>query len=481
MDNNLFYNNTENNTLTQIIFFPIVIIIIFLGWFIANTGTTVAAMLILFPFIIGFLILVFLQPRIGLVSFIVYSFSMQFLIKHIDGIKFGLGIDAILILTWMGVIFNRGNKYRFRHLNTDLLWLAVVWFVVTVLQIFNFERPDIVGWLQEMRSATLYWVLVVPLTILVFNKKSDITFFLDLIISLSFFGAVYGIKQLYIGTDNSENIWLESGAKQTHVILGKLRIFSFYSEAAQFGASQAQLAIMCIILAFGPHKKLRKVCYIIAAGFLLYGMIISGTRSALAGIFGGGLIFLILSKQTKIIFIGLIVGLGFFSFLKFTFIGESNADIRRLRTGVDINDASYVVRLQNQSLLQQALSSMPFGTGVGTTGEWGKVYNKHIATAAIPPDSLFVKVWVMYGVTGLILWLGIMLYILGKSAGIIWNTRDPVLRNQLCALCAGFGGMLLISYGNEIMNALPSSIIAYISWALIWMSPRWDTPITQTA
>lgn len=481
MENNFFYKDTENNTFSQLIFFPIIMITIFFGWFIANTGTTVATLLIVFPFIIGFLILVFLQPRIGLIFFIIYSFSMPFLIKHTDGLKFGLGIDAILIITWLGVIFNRGNKYRFRHLNTDLLWLAVVWFIVTVLQIFNFERPDIVGWLQEMRSATLYWVLVIPLTILVFNKKSDVNFFLDLLISLSVLGAIYGIKQLFIGPDDSENRWLDAGAKQTHIIFGKLRIFSFYSEAAQFGASQAQLAIMCIILAFGPHKKLRKIFYVIAAVFLLYGMLISGTRSALAGIFGGGLIFLILSKQTKIIFIGLITGLTFFSFLKFTFIGESNADIRRLRTGVDINDASYVVRLQNQSLLQQALSSKPFGTGVGTTGEWGKVYNRHIATALIPPDSLFVKVWVMYGVTGLILWLGIMLYILGKSAGIIWNTRDPVLRNQLCALCSGFGGMLLISYGNEIMNALPSSIIVYISWALIWMSPRWDTPITKTA
>lgn len=480
MENNLFYKNTDN-TFWQIILFPLVMLAVFLGWYIAIYGAAVASIFMLLPFIIGFLILVFLNPRIGLVTFVVYSFCMPFFIKHIDGVKFGLGIDTILILTWLGVIFNRGNKYRFRHLNTDLLWLAVVWFIITVLQIFNPERPNIVGWLQEMRSATLYWVLVIPLAILIFNKKSDLSFFLDLIITLSVIGAIYGVKQLLTGPDDGEIRWLETGAKQTHIIFGKLRIFSFYAEAAQFGASQAQLAIMCIILGFGPHKKLRKILYLIIAFLLLYGMIISGTRSALAGIFGGGAVFLILSRQTKIIVIGSLVGLACFSFLKFTAIGEGNVDIRRLRTSVDLNDPSYLVRLQNQSLLRDALTSKPFGTGVGTTGEWGKTYNQHIPTSTIPPDSLFVKVWVMYGVTGLIIWLGIMLYILGKSAGIIWNTRDPVLRNHLSALCAGFGGMLLISYGNEIMNALPSSIIVYISWALIWMSPRWDTPIIQTA
>lgn len=476
MEKNLFYES-GNSFKKNLWLVPSILLSIFFGWLIAGTGVTIAGLLVGLPFIIGFLILVFLYPRLGLISFIIYCFLMPTLGRHITGPQFGLGVDALLILTWLGVIFYRGNKYRFRHLNNDLVWLGMVWFILTILQFGNPERPNIVGWLQEMRSVTLYWVLTVPLTMMVFRKKSDIYLFLDIIIFLSFAGAIYGMKQLYIGVDAAENRWLEAGARKTHILFGKLRVFSYYSEAAQFGASQAQLAIMCIILAVGPHTTLRKIWFGVAGLFIFYGMLISGTRGALAGIVGGGVIFLILSKRVKILILGTVIGMGFIGILKFTAIGSGNDQVRRLRSALDPNDPSLQARLINQRILSDALSSKPFGTGVGTIGQWGTTYNKHIFTAKIPPDSLYVKIWAMYGITGFILWFGIMLFILGKAAGIIWNTRDPVLRNQLCSLCGGAGGILLCSYGNEVMNAMPSSAIVYVSWALIWMSPRWDTPI----
>ena len=71
------------------------------------------------------------------------------------------------------------------------------------------------------------------------------------------------------------------------------------------------------------------------------------------------------------------------------------------------------------------------------------------------------------------------MYITGKCIGIIWNTEDPVLKNQLSALCGGAFGILLCSYGNEVLNAMPSSAIVYISWVLIWLSPRWDKPSSK--
>ncbi len=452
---------------------------VYVGWLIAALGVTVAWLFMVMPFIIGYVVLVFLQPRVGLISFLVYCFLLPGLGRHFVGPQFGLLVDGLLILTWLAVIFHRGHKYRFRYLNNDLIWLGLIWFFITVLEIGNPARPSIVGWLQEMRSTTLYWILVVPLTMMVFNKKTDIVLFLDIIIILSLVGALYGMKQLYFGVDEAEHRWLEGGAKRTHILFGKLRVFSYYSEAAQFGASQAQLAVMCIILALGPHSKSRKLLYSIAGVFIFYGMLISGTRGALGGLIGGGFVFLVLSKQVKMLLLGGLVGLGFIVMLKYTMIGNDNSQIRRLRSGTNPNDASLQVRLINQRTLGNSLASKPFGTGVGTIGMWGVTYNKHINTSKIPPDSYYVKVWAMYGIIGFIIWFGIMLYILGKSAGMIWNVRDPALRNQLCAICAGFAGNLLCSYGNEVSNTMPSSAILYISWALLWMSTRWDTPLLK--
>jgi len=292
----------------------------------------------------------------------------------------------------------------------------------------------------------------------------------------SLLGALYGIKQLFIGTDAAENRWLAAGAYKTHILNGKLRIFSFYTEAAQFGCSMAQIAIMGIILATGPYSFTKKTCYAIIGMIAFYAMLISGTRSAMFVLVGGGFLHLILSKKIRILLIGSIIGIAFFGVLKFTSIGSGNAQIVRLRTSVDPDDPSFQVRLMNQLILKDFLSSRPFGAGVGVLGTWGVMYNQDKFISTIPPDSLYVKVWAMYGIIGFLIWFGFMMFIVGKSAGIIWKTRDPILKNKLSALSAGATGILLCSYGNEVMNQMPSSIIVYVSWVFIWLSPRWDTP-----
>ncbi|CAH0995988.1 hypothetical protein EMA8858_02116 [Emticicia aquatica] len=474
MENDLYYK-TNRIGINKRWIIPAIFFSYVLGRLIANMGISIAGMLLILPFAITFLIAVFLNPRVGLIAFIFYCFVMPTLGKHIVGPQFGLLVDGLLVLTWLGIFFYRGSKYRFRHLDNDLVWLALAWFGLTVLQIGNPARPNIQGWFQEMRSAALYWILTVPLVILVFKKKTDINLFLTIIIIMSFIGAIYGIKQLFIGVDEAEHRWLEEGAKKTHVLFGKLRVFSYYSEAGQFGASQAHLTVMCIVLAIGPYSTFRKTCYTIAAAVIFYGMLISGTRGAMGALVGGGFIFLVLIKQTKILIVGMIVGLGFIGMLKYTSIGSGNDQMRRFRSSLDPNDPSLQVRLINQRRLSDMLATKPFGTGVGTIGQWGVTFNKHIPTATIAPDSLYVKMWAMYGIIGFTLWFGIMFYIVGKSAGIIWDTHDPVLRNQLISLCAGSFGSLVCSYGNEVMNALPSSAIVYISWAFVFISPKWDT------
>lgn len=474
MDTNLFYSK-DTNLSKNLWLAGGILLAAFFGWLIVKMGMAIGALIIILPFIFGFLALVFLYPKIGFITFIFYCFLNSTLGKHIDGPQFGLGQDGILLLTWLGVIFYRNNKYRLRHLNNDLVWMAVTWFIITVIQIANPERPSITGWFYEMRSATLYWVLSVPLAFLVFNKKSDIDLFLVIIITLSFLGALYGIKQLYLGVDAAENRWLEAGAKKTHLLFGKLRVFSFYSEAGQFGASQAQLTVVCLILAMGPYAKFKKLWYGTAALIIFYGMLISGTRGALFALVGGIFVYLIVSKRMQILLLGGIIGFLFFFVLKYTSIGSGNEQIVRLRTSLDPNDPSLLTRFNNQAILKDYLSTKPFGAGVGTIGMWGLKYNEDKYISTIPPDSLYVKVWAMYGIVGFIIWFGIMMYITGYSIGIIWKTKDPALHNKLTALCAGATGILLCSYGNEVLNAMPSSAIVYVSWALIWMSPRWDT------
>lgn len=477
VEKNLF---EENKSWKQNLWLlPCILAAVFVGKGVAGAGLPILLLFVALPVAIGFLAMVFLHPRAGLISFIFYCFFMPYFVRHKPEVQFGLLIDGFLLLTWLGVLFHQSNRYRWRQLHNPLVWFTVIWFGLTVLEIANPTRPSIQGWLQEMRSSALYMLLTVPLAFFLFNRHKDLVVFLHILISLSVLGAVYGIKQLYIGVDSAEHAWLEAGAKVTHILFGKLRVFSYYTEAAQFGASQAQFTVVCLILAVGPHGFRKKALYTVATLLIFYGMMISGTRGAMGGLMGGGFLFLILSKQTKILIIGSIIGMGFIGMLKYTTIGNNNDQIRRMRTSMDPNDPSLQVRLANQKRLGEELQTKPFGTGVGTIGIWGTMYNRHISIAMIPPDSMYVKQWVMYGIVGFIGWFGFMLFLMGRSIAIVWKTRDPVLRSQLAALTCGSFASLVCSYGNEVMNLMPSSIIAYITWALIWMSPRWDTPIKK--
>lgn len=445
-----------------------------LGWLSSQLGVLVPLLLLGLPLAALGLVLVFRQPRLGFLAYVVYCFVVLGLSRHLPGVPLGLGMDALLVLTGLAVVFFRSPPGRSRLLANDLCLLGLLWFGVNVLELANPAGASITGWFYEMRSTTLYWLLTVPLAYLLFNGRRDLRWFLGLVIGFSVLGTLYGIKQFVWGVDGMEQRWLAEGAGKTHVLFGKLRVFSFYSDAAQFGASQAQVALLCLILAVGPFATWKRLVLAACSALLLYGMLISGTRGALFVLVVGVFTYLALSRQPRVLVLGLLLSGGALFALKYTSIGSGNASIQRLRTSLNPNDASFQERLKNQAILRSYMASRPFGGGVGVIGTWGRKYNADKFLSTVPPDSYFVKVWAMYGVVGLVLWLGLMLYILGKCCGIVWHIRDPRLRQQLMALTAGYAGILFCSYGNEVMNQMPSAVILYLSWVFVFRGPALD-------
>ncbi|SEU04346.1 O-antigen ligase family protein [Hymenobacter actinosclerus] len=444
------------------------------GWLTGRLGILVPGALLLVPVVLLVLVVTFQSPRLGFAIYISYSFSLAYLSRHLNA-RVGLVLEGLLLVIWLAVLFHRTAPPDWRRLRNDLCWLALSWFFINLLELANPAGASTVGWFYEVRSSAVLWLLVVPLGFMVLRSKRDLNLFLYLVIGFSVFGALYGIKQKLLGPDVMEQQWLDQGGARTHVIWGQLRVFANYSEAAQYGSSQAHVALLCFILALGPCSLPKRLLLVAAGGLLLYGMLISGTRGAFYVLAAGGFVYLVLSKQLKVLTLGLLLAGAAFGVLKYTGIGNSSPGIFRLRTALDPNDPSLLVRLENQRILREYLRPRPLGGGVGVMGTYGTEYNAGKFLATIPPDSLFVKIWGQYGIVGLLIWLGMMLYILGKCAGIVWRLHDPGLRQKLLALTAGYAGILLCSYGNEIMNQMPSSVIVYVSWVFIFMGPQLDT------
>lgn len=394
-------------------------------------------------------------------------------------IPYGTLIEVLIAFCWI-VSIVKVPVHEWSKVKNDLFYILLGWFILSFLEVANPAGAAVMGWLQEMRSAALYPFIIIPVAYVLFTKNDHLNTFLKLIMLFSALAALNGIKQLYIGLSPGEQRFLDEGGANTHLLFGKLRVFSFYSEAGQFGASQASVALMSLILALGPFKLWKRVLLFITFALTFYGMLISGTRGALFALVVGAFFAIILSKRFKAMIQGGVVALFFLCLLKFTTIGNGNYQIYRLRTAVDPQDASLKVRLHTQQVLSEYMSTLPFGGGLGVLGAAGEMYNKDKFLSTIQPDSYWVKIWAMYGVVGLTIWVGIMMYILGKCCGIVWNLKDPGLRIKCLALTSGYAGIFFCSYGNEVINTMPSSIIVYVSWVFVFMSPKFDNDILES-
>lgn len=474
-----YFQSLSFNTKRAIFFFLGILIAIFIGYTTIVLGM-VSALAILM--ICGFILLqvfYFSNPRATLYTLVSYCFLYGILMREVGGpIPYGTLIEVLIAFCWIVAIV-KVPIHEWVVVRNDLFYILLGWFVLSVLEVANPAGASVMGWLQEIRSAALYPFIIVPVAYLLFTKNEHLNTFLKLILLFSVMAALNGIKQLHIGLSSGEQAFLDAGAANTHILFGKLRVFSFYSEAGQFGASQAQMSLVALILALGPFKWWKRVLLLIASLLMFYGMLISGTRGALFALVVGAFVAIVLSKRFKEMIKGGIAALFFLCFLKFTTIGNGNYQIYRLRTALDPQDASLNVRLHTQQILAEYMSNVPFGGGLGVLGAAGNMYNQDKFLSTIQPDSYWVKVWAMYGVVGLTIWIGLMMYILGKCCGIVWKLKDPGLRIKCLALTAGFAGIFFCSYGNEVINTMPSSIVVYISWVFVFISPKLDRDILE--
>ncbi len=207
-------------------------------------------------------------------------------------------------------------------------------------------------------------------------------------------------------------------------------------------------------------------------------MLISGTRGALFALIGAAGFAVFLFGNFRVLLIGSVMLAGFLGFLKFTTIGNQNYGIYRLRSSLDPKDASLNIRFINQKRLSDYLSAKPFGGGLGSIGAFGHKYNEGTFLASIEPDSYWVKLWAMCGIVGFTLWFCLLMYLLGSSTGIIWKIKNNSFKVKLIGLAAGNMGLFLCSYGNEVMNDMPSLIIIYLSFAIVFLAPGIDKKLT---
>ena len=457
--------------------FVLLALISFSAWLISNQGLIAGFGLLALPFILLYFYMLFMNPIIGLYTAIGLGFLLLGIPRYFKTItQIGMSMDGILFLTYLALIFKKfKEKVDWTPAKRDITVLSAIWLGYALFQFVNPEVRDRQAWLAGMRGISLYMMLIVPLVLMFIDNMRKIDIFFYVWGGFAVLATLKGIMQLTIGVDPWEKAWLDAGGAVTHIIFGKLRVFSFLSDAAQFGSNQGYTAVVFTIVALSEKIWQKKMFFLVVAILGFYGMLISGTRGAISVPLGGFLLYFVLRKNWYVMISGFVLLAVVYIFFKYTLIGQDNQQIRRMRSAFDPNDPSLQVRLANQRKLSTYLASRPFGGGIGHAGVKAQKYLPNAFLSQVATDSWYVLIWAEQGVVGLVLHLFILFYTLIKSSYLIMlKIRDPVLKMRMTALTSGMAGIMIASYGNAALGTMPTGMLIYTSMALMLNAPFLD-------
>ncbi|GAB2475054.1 O-antigen ligase family protein [Algoriphagus taiwanensis] len=440
---------------------------------ISKLGMTGALMFLALPIGVALMMYLWSFPKAGIWLSLIMGFLISGISRYINA-PWGLSIDIFLTLSLLIVLINKAIRVRWQNANTDIVIFSLVWMGYLVLEIFNPAGNGFEAWFYAMRGIGFYQALAVPIVYLLFREEKDFHTFLNLLILLSLLGTAWGFRQQIFGVDAAEYRWLwDEEHHEEHVLHGVLRVFSFYSDAGQFGASQAMMALLTGILALGPFSLKRRILYWILAIVFFLGFAISGTRGALAVPLFGGLAYLVTTKNFKVLFAGLSAMILVFVILKYTFLFQGVEQVRRMRTALDPNNRSLEVRLENQVTFGRYLADKPFGGGIGTAGFWGARFNPNSLMANTATDSWYVKIWAETGIVGLAIHLSFLGFVLGKGGAVCMGLTDPKRKSYAMAIYASIVGVIFSSYGNQVFGQMPTGMIMNLAIPFLFLIPTW--------
>lgn len=381
-----------------------------------------------------------------------------------------------LTLIAIAIIDIRKESYFGRAWNF-MLFAIMIWCSFCILEIFNDTCGlgiNINAWFTGARLFALHlvWILLV-FSLYISNPKSLITY-LRVWACLSLFSAFWTWKMSTIGLTDAETSFLWGGAYRTHVLNGGtlIRYWSTFNDAATYGCNASASAVAFLIFGITSKLKIDKFFFLLTAIVVIWGMFQSGTRTAMITLMAGFVIFLFLTKSTKILVPSAIIG-GFFMFiLIFTNIGQGNQQIRRMRSAFDKKDASANTRSINKATIAKYIKDAPWGVGLGIMNENIPARNYYKTMISVPPDSEYVFIWVRTGPVGVTVFTCCMvMMLLGGCYVVLFRLKNPTLVGIGGGLCAAFVSIHLGGYANQILFQYPNGITFFGGMAIVYILP----------
>ena len=366
---------------------------------------------------------------------------------------------------------------HFERLGNMMLFALLLWCGFCTLEVLNDTCNlgiNVGAWYSGARMMAFQLLYAFIVFSIYIDQPNVLIKYLCVWGAFALFAVFWVWKQQNFGFTITENAWLQTRGRTTHIIQGGtlIRYFSIYSDAANFGIGIAATAVAFII--FGITAKIKKYKYFFwAVGIACtWGMFPSGTRTATACLIAGFMVYIFLSKSFKIA-IPFTIFFGIFVFiLAFTTIGQGNQQIRRMRTAFDKNDASANVRTIHQETMKKYMRDAPWGIGLGMGMDNVPANNKFRRMATIPPDSEYVFIWLRTGVIGITLFLiTTAIMFIGACWIVFFQLKSSSLRGIGSGMCCAFLAIQLGGYGNQVLMQFPNCLVFYGGLSIVYILP----------
>ena len=393
-----------------------------------------------------------------------------------QGIPMSLYNEMIEILLLFMAILNVKDT-KFERTANPMLVALLAWCGFCTLEVLNDTCNigiDVGSWYTSARMIAfqlLYAFLVFSIYI---SKPKILIRYIFVWGALALFASFWVWKQQYIGLTPSENAWLQTRGRSTHILQAGtlIRYFSIYSDAANFGIGIASTAVAFLIFAITSKIKRHKIFFLIVGAACTWAIFPSGTRTAIACLMAGFAAYIFLSKSFKIAIPVTILFALFLFILAFTDIGQGNQQIRRMRSAFDKNDASAGVRANNQKAMKKYLAEAPWGIGMHIGYQNAPANNKYTYMATVPPDSEYVFIWIHTGIIGITTFLiCTAIMIIGACWIVLFRLRSPSLRGIGAGFCCAMVSQQLGGYGNQVLMQFPNCLTFYGGLAIVYILP----------
>jgi len=411
--------------------------------------------------------------RFGVIVLLILSFFLSRIGNFFISFPLGTVIDLFILFLLIGLLIKKAGRGDYSLAKSPVSYIIWLWIIYNFLQIFN-PMQGTEAWVFAIRSMAGH-VIFYFIVLEIISSVKVLRTLLIIWIVLAVLGALYGLFQEFHGLLQIEKDWLMSNPRKLNLYTyhGKFRIFSFFNDPTVFGILMSLSSLLCFFLLYLKNiNQVTRVLLICCSLIMLLAVMYTGTRTAYAIIPAGfGVHALLTFQKRTLIVTSLIFMVGaaiIFSDIQSIGPLVSRGTLSRLRSAFrPTDDASYLVRVQNQAVIKPFIQSHPIGAGIGTLGTVGKRFNPDAALTGFDADSMYVKVAVELGWIGLIVYCSLIGVTMIMAIRAYYRISNPEYKVYIAAIFAILYAIVVANFTQMVTLQLPTAFIFYILLASV--------------